>query len=257
MNPTPIRPALQVAIISVLWGAPCLLPGQVLIPPGDYVETGSWRTQDISFRFDQDANGSFETSAVSAGIERADVTYGSTVTSIWDLCAEFYIPGAPTPPSYGLSLGFGPGVDATEETGIRLLISNTLPFFEAERIAGNTDAAEVYASAIQIAYWEIIEDTNDSLITDSTNPLAGTFQVDFNYVSSDPDTSPARLQAEAFLASISSGSWTDQGGYIYHYADTDGSQDRLWIATSVVPEPSMAVLLGLAGGTCLLCRRRG
>ena len=250
-----MRAPVILLFLGVLASGSGVLSGQILIPPGDVVKTGSWITSDIRFRTDQDGDGGFDEQTQLAGLERIDVTLagGGTVTA-WDLCAEFFVgPNSGLP--FSVSDGFGPWGD-DEEDWLRVLISNAFPLFEAAEQGGDQSLADAYGSAIQIAMWEIVEDDNGLMIIDSTAPGAGIFQVMTDYPSSDPDTALALGYAQVFLDNVRTGFWTDAGGFNYYYADATPNQDRFWFTTEVIPEPSVPLLLALVCGAGLRRRRR-
>jgi hypothetical protein len=229
------------------------LRAQTTIPSNDVTENYWWGTHDIEFVTDADGDGTFVTENQLAGMDNIDVALPSGGTmNAWAMCSEFHV--GPIDGPYQMYDGFGP-LGATEEANIRALISNAYPLFDAARNSGTWDEASTYASAMQIVLWEIIDDTNQQLVIDSTDPLAGVFQVNLDHPSSDANTEGALIQAEAFLSNIRSGAWTDQGGINYYYVDASPNQDRFWFAPETVPEPDAIalVLIGLALG---LRRRR-
>ena len=189
-------------------------------------------------------------------LKTTELTLGDLSTlEVFDICAEMF--DGPTGSSiYQVSSGFG-GLDPTQSFTARLLFSNTIPDFVFARDNLSYDDAATIGAAIQMAYWEIVEDslgtTTPSL--DENNAFSGELEVDGYGASYSGTTDDAILLAESYLTNIRNSSWGDQGGLYYFHAGTATEQDRLWISLLPIPEPS-AILLGLAGGMLLLLRRR-
>jgi hypothetical protein len=174
---------------------------------------------------------------------------------VFDICAEMFV-GPTGSSTYDVSAGFG-ALDPDQSLATRLLFSNTLSDFITARDTLPYDDASTIGAAIQMAFWEIAEDslgtTTPSL--DDNGAFPGQLNVDGFGVSYSGKADAAILLAESYLTNIRTGSWVDQGGLYYYYADATGEQDRLWVGLEQIPEPS-AMLLGFAGGMLLLCRRR-
>lgn len=185
------------------------------------------------------------------GMKQTEATLedGSTRT-FWDVCAQLFV-GPTGTSTLDVASRFG-ALDSTQEGRIRALYSNALPQFITATETLSYSEASVLGSAIQLALWDLIEDSGGTAQSlDETNPDSGLLSV--NVAQSDGgDTLEAVNQAEAWLGNIDSGTWTDQGGLNYFYGSS-AEQDRLWV--SVIPEPSTA-LLGLLGMVCLLRRSR-
>lgn len=174
---------------------------------------------------------------------------------VFDICAEMFV-GPTGSSTYDVSAGFG-AMDPDQSLATRLLFSNTLSDFITARDTLTYDDASTIGAAIQMAFWEIAEDslgtTTPSL--DGANAFSGELDVDGFGTAYSGKTDDAILLAESYLANIRNGTWTDQGGLYYYYADATGEQDRLWVGLEQIPEPSV-MLLGLVGGMVLLRRRR-
>lgn len=171
---------------------------------------------------------------------------GSEV-SVFDVCFEIFI-GPTGSSTYTVTEGLGPNLDATRQAQVRALFSNALAGFVFSPT--DYDNSAVHGAAIQMALWEIAQDTNPFLTLEPGTPDSGDLSVtSFGSVASGD----AVDLAELWLGNIRSGTWTDQGGYIYYHADAVSEQDRLWVTP--IPEPSTALLGGL-GGLLLLRRRR-
>lgn len=176
------------------------------------------------------------------------VTPSGAEVSVWDACAQLF-EGPTGSSTYTVTAGFGAsGWSGSQIDQIQALYSNALILFTNE--VGDYDTARPFGAAIQIALWEIAEETAGSI-----DLLGG----DFNIVGSDTDaeTLAALDLAEEWIDNIQDGTWTDQGGISYFYADAGDEQNRLWATAGVttVPEPSSA-LLGILGGLFLVSRRR-
>jgi len=189
-------------------------------------------------------------------LKTTELTLGDLSSiEVFDICAEMFV-GPTGSSTYEVSAGFG-ALDPDQSFTARLLFSNTLSDFITARDTSTYDDAAAIGAAIQMAFWEIAEDslgtTTPSL--DETNPFSGDLDVDGFGVSYSGPTAAAISLAESYLANIRNGSWADQGGLYYYYADAGSEQDRLWIGIQPIPEPS-AMLLGLAGGMLLVRRRR-
>lgn len=180
-----------------------------------------------------------------------------TQVDVLDICAEMFV-GPTGASTYDISLGFG-SISADRADAARVLLSNTLDDFLFARSGLSSDDPNVVGAAIQIAFWEIAEDPIGFLLPslDEGQGFAGDLSV-LGFASGySGTTADAITLAESYLANIRNGTWTDEGGFNYYYADAATEQDRLWITTGIttIPEPSTA-LLGLLGGLLLLRRRR-
>jgi hypothetical protein len=141
------------------------------------------------------------------------------------------------------------GWSASQIDQIEALYSNALILFINE--LGDYDTARPFGAAIQLAIWEIAEETSGSLDLSSGN---------FNIAGSDADaaTLQAVSLASQWITNIQNSTWTDQGGISYFYADGGGEQSRLWATVggaTTIPEPSTAIL-GMFGGLFFMLRRR-
>ncbi len=186
---------------------------------------------------------------------------------VYDFCADFFT-GDEDAATFGVTEGFG--VISSKEAQVRALFTNALPVFntmlddyialnggdwaENAAFAAEFDDLQAYGAGMQIALWEIIHEQTAELSQLSINDegaFPGSFRVDV----SAPSNTRADLGedfAEQFLTSIRTGTWTNQGGVNFYYAEGGDDQDRLWM---VVPEPSSALLGGI-GLLALLRRRR-
>jgi len=179
---------------------------------------------------------------------------GGTVT-VYDICAEMF--NGPTGTStFDVSEGLG-AFTSTEQAAIRALISNTLPDFIFAQTTLGYDAASEIGAAMQLAFWEIVEDGSTTYSLDEGGGFAGLLSVRQAGTSQDTVTQNAISLAESYLADIESGTFTDQGNIGYYFADAETEQDRLWfkVGTTPIPEPSTG-LLALFGSLLLLRRRR-
>lgn len=180
-----------------------------------------------------------------------------TQVEVLDICAEMFV-GPTGASTYDISSGFGT-ISADRADAARTLLSNTLEDFLFARAGLSSDDPNVVGAAIQIAFWEIAEDpvSFSNLSLDPLGSSPGDLSIiDFASGYSGA-TADAVSLAESYLANIRSGTWTNEGGFNYYYADAATEQDRLWITTGIntIPEPS-TTLLGLIGGLLLLRRRR-
>jgi len=183
---------------------------------------------------------------------------------IYDFCSQFYV-GRNETNSYNVTSGLN-GLSATQQANVAALLSNALPALNsmiASYIAevgpgmwnGNpTERAhlDAYAAGIQMALWEIVDETNSTLELDNSKAGKGTFAVDLT-ASATPTVLEGENNAVNFINNVKSGVWIDKGGMVYYTADSDSVQDRIW--AQVVPETSTS-LLGLVGIGLLMRRRR-
>jgi hypothetical protein len=228
------------------------------VPPGDRTLENAFFASDVQFLYDPGPT----LQPQLAGFNLQTIT-GFGPGYVYDFCADFFT-GDNSGATYDVSSGFGtlPG-----QSDIQALFSNALPGFRGllqdyidlnggdwsynPTYASEYDELQGYAAGMQIALWEIIHEQSDDLSIDDEGATPGSFRVD---VSAAPNTRAALADdfAETFLANVRTGTWTNQGGISYHFADGGSDQDRLWM---VVPEPSSA-LLGAFGFLVLLRRRR-
>ncbi|MCH7225812.1 hypothetical protein [Haloferula sp. A504] len=222
--------------------------------PNTYRTEGVYTTGNITFNDVAQKSGS-PTYDVTPDFKETTLTLSDlSEVEVFDICAEMFV-GPTGSSTYSVSEGFGP-LTGSQESAARALFSNAISEFVLARDTLVQDP-DVVGVAIQIAYWEIVEDPviTSNLSLDDLGAFPGDLSiVDFASGYSGV-TADAVSLAETYLANVRSGTWTDQGGLTYYYADATGEQDRLWITTGVIPEPSVA-LLGLLGGVLLLRRRR-
>lgn len=171
---------------------------------------------------------------------------------VFDVCVQMFV-GPTGNSTYNVASGFG-GLSADQANAARTLFSNTLGDFVIARNSLSPDA-DAIGAAIQIAFWEIVEDSValSQLSLDDLGAFPGDLSIIGFTGGYAGTTADAVALAEGYLSNIRTSTWTDQGGYNYYYASAGTEQDRLWIAP--IPEPSSA-LLGLFGGLLLVRRRR-
>ncbi|BCX49465.1 PEP-CTERM domain-containing protein [Haloferula helveola] len=192
-------------------------------------------------------------------LKRTMVTTGNgTEVPVFDLCTEMFV-GPTGTSTYDVSAGFG-SLSASQEGDLRILFSNTLADFLITTASDYDDAA-VIGAAIQLAAWEIIEDDAFGAgfySLDDGGIFPGALSVIDYGTGYDGTADAAILLAESYLAEINAGTWSDNGGYNYFYAEAQGGeQDRMWITVGIttIPEPSTA-LLTLFGLGLVMRRRR-
>ncbi|MEZ0232147.1 MAG: PEP-CTERM sorting domain-containing protein [Methylophilaceae bacterium] len=191
----------------------------------------------------------------------ADTYHNWGVLSIWDisamggqtisLCVERHIGGG-WASSFDVTTGLSPFFSSTQQSALDRLITNTLPTFFGLRdtyisTSSSSDlaAANNYALAMQLAVWEIVEETGSYDLASGSIYLSGT----------GPANTAADALAIGFINNITSGPWTTTGGYTLSYAFSDTKQDQLLI--TAVPEPSSwAMLLAGLSTVILIARRR-
>ncbi|MEP4079764.1 PEP-CTERM sorting domain-containing protein [Haloferula sp.] len=189
------------------------------------------------------------------GMTITEVTTDSGLVRVYDVCAEMFV-GPNDSSSYSVSEGFG-ALNATQQLQIAKLFSNTLIDFINYVGSGDTANANVVGAAIQMAFWEIIEDpvaqTTPSL--DDLDVSAGNISIVGLNTDYTGEVDSAVNLAQTYLTSLAT--WEDEGGLSYYYSDPGAAQDRLWVGVgaSVIPEPSTA-LLSLLGLGFLLRRKR-
>ncbi|MBB5686423.1 PEPxxWA-CTERM sorting domain-containing protein [Sphingobium boeckii] len=163
-------------------------------------------------------------------------------------CSQFFIGGADgdvdiTP---GLAL-FTP----LRQQQIAALFSNALPLFnlaadnyralnggslaynpalDAEFNGSSATNYARYGAALQNAFWEITDETAPGASLDLASGNFGVFSGRF-------DAERDQLSSD-WLANVRDGTWTDNGGVNYFYADSGSNQDHLWVSTAAVPEPA-------------------
>lgn len=248
----PMRIPATLPIASLLAvAAPALAQNFILddsapYAPNSYRHTNDYAVGEVSFNNGTGKGGSDPYSVDPVSLKETFVTLdNSTEVRVYDVCFEMFV-GPTGSSSYNVTEGFGT-MNASQESATRALFSNALnDFIFARDNLGFTAAAEVGA-AIQMALWEIVEDTDPVLSLDEGSADAGILSVDIAG-SASGSTASAIALAGTYLGNIQSGTWTDQGGFNYYYADAGSEQDRLWITTTPIPEPSAALtaLLGLA-----------
>ncbi len=216
--------------------------------PNSYRHTNDYAVGEVSFNNATGKGGSDPYAVNPVSLKETFVTLdNSTEVRVYDVCFDMFT-GPTGSSSYSVTEGFG-SLNASQESATRALFSNALnDFIFARDNLGYPVAAEVGA-AIQMALWEIVEDSNPVLSLDEGSADAGILSVDIAG-SAGGNTANAIALAGTYLGNIQSGTWTDQGGFNYYYADAGSEQDRLWVTIEPIPEPStaLAALLGLAFG---------
>ncbi len=187
------------------------------------------------------------------GITITQLTTSAGTFTAYDFCVELFV-GPNDSSSYSVTQGLG-SLTSNQQVLIAKLFSNTLSSFISTSSTGTRSEAAVIGAAIQLALWEIIEDqvalSNPSLNEGGSNP--GDLSIlgySSNYA---PEAKDAMELAETYLSQVNG--WNDEGGLSYYYADNAVDQNRLWVTTQAIPEPSSA-LLGLLGMGFLLRRKR-
>jgi len=195
------------------------------------------------------------------------------VLSIWDIsalggqtfsfCLQKSIGGG-WDTSFAVTAGLSSaGFSASRIEALDLLVTNAMPTFLDLRSTylttlstyGTADKTAVndYALAIQLAVWEIAEETSSVLDLSSGS---GSFYLPGATSLHPFNNAAADSLAIGFINNITSGSWTATGGYQLNYADSVYKQDQL-LLTSAVPEPTNLILLliGLLVTTGFVSRR--
>ncbi|GAA5481744.1 hypothetical protein Hsar01_00955 [Haloferula sargassicola] len=168
-----------------------------------------------------------------AGLYMTTWVHGDGSTSVvYDFCSELFVGINNPPPAYTVTPGFGT-LGTSEQSNLSAFLSNAIPLYDA---APDDGTKAIYAAAMQIGIWQVIEGSNIS--------VAGSYP---------GDATTAVGYASDWLTNVGNGTWVDQGNFNYYYADAPGEQDRLWV--EAVPEPS-AALLGLLGFGLMARRRR-
>jgi hypothetical protein len=182
--------------------------------------------------------------------------YNWGVLSIWDIPAlggqtfSFCIQkgiGGGWDTSFAVTAGLSSaGFSVSRIEAFDLLVTNTMPTFLGLRdsylstlSAADKTAANNYALAIQLAVWEIAEETSSTL---SLSSGGGSFYLPGASASFPYNNAAADSLAIGFINNITSGTWTATGAYQLNYADSAFKQDQL-LLTSAVPEPSNLAML--------------
>lgn len=238
---------LAIAFATSALGQTFSLDDTAPYDPSTYRSINDYVVGEVSF--DNTTGPSTPYSTDPVGFKRTTVvTPGGAEVDVWDACAELFV-GPTGASTYTVTPGLAAsGWNATQIDQVGALYSNALILLTNE--LGDYDTARPFGAAIQMALWEIAEETAGSL-----DLTAG----DFNVASSDSDaeTLQAISLASQWIADIQSGNWTNNGGISFFYADGGTEQDRLWATFGVVsvPEPSVA-LLGSLAALCFVSRRR-
>ncbi|HSH98826.1 MAG: PEP-CTERM sorting domain-containing protein [Methylophilaceae bacterium] len=202
----------------------------------------------------------------------ATSAYNWGVLSIWDISAlggqtfSFCLQkgiGGGWDTSFAVTAGLSSaGFSSSRIEAIDLLVSNTMPTFLGLRDTylstlstyGTADktAANNYALAIQLAVWEIAEETSTTL---SLSSGSGSFYLPGASASFPYNNAAADSLAIGFINNITSGTWTATGAYQLNYADSAFKQDQL-LLTSAVPEPSNLAMLLVGFATIGFVSRR-
>lgn len=193
----------------------------------------------------------FEINPVGATI--TEVTTATGTFTAFDICAELFV-GPNNSSSYEVTQGFG-ALNAGQQVLVARLFSNTLADFFVAREGGNRSEAAIIGAALQMAFWEIVEDPsfNSTPDLDENSPNAGNLSISGFSSSYSGDTQAAVMRAQTYLSQLDT--WTDNGGLNYYYAANATEQDRLWVTFEAIPEPSTA-LLAVLGMISLLRRKR-
>jgi len=195
------------------------------------------------------------------GLKQTELTIPGRVVTVYDICAELF--NGPTGSStYDVSVGLDQYTTDQQEA-IRALISNTLPEFVFAVNNLSYESASEIGAAIQLAFWEIAEDSSPTYSLDEGGGFAGLFSVRQAGTDQGTITQNAIALAESYLADVEDGDFTvDPDVNIdYYYADAETEQDRLWFVLGgpdpapPIPEPSTG-LLAVFGSLLLLRRRR-
>lgn len=214
-------------------------------------------TSDITLLGSYTANNKFFAPGFPSRFEFGganEITIANQPGSFLEFCLEFFVGGG------GDSITTSPGLGASaltaqQTTLVQTLLSNTVPGFYqlldpflAAGGFGNAAQADAgervlgYSSGMQIAIWEIIEDTGLS----TSNGGFGLFHDRFPVGSS---SNYATLYADEFLGHMSDNSWSDKGGLSYTFAESGDFQDHVLVQRAAaggdVPEPSSLALVGL------------
>ena len=182
-----------------------------------------------------------------------EISIASRPGTFLELCLEFFVPGGGAPRNLNDGWG-GSLLDAGQQATAQALLSNTVSTFYGMRDAyvangGDTNAANAdagerlqgYGGAMQAALWEIIMDT------DLSTTIAGAFGIYHGRYAPGMASNYQTLYTDEFLGHLADGSWTDQGGLRYVFADSGDDQDHILVQTDPgkVPEPASALLLGV------------
>ncbi|HSH73305.1 MAG TPA: PEPxxWA-CTERM sorting domain-containing protein [Methylophilaceae bacterium] len=206
---------------------------------------------------------------ITEGTKVSDFEWG--VVSIWDIaalggetfsmCIQKNVTVGGWDTSFDVTTGLvGFGLSASRITALDVLVTNAMPTFLDLRSAyltslSGTDKIAVnnYALAMQLAVWEIAEETSTSLDLASG---AGAFYLG-GATTTHPYNNPAADSlAISFINNISSGTWSSTGRYALSYADSAFKQDQL-LLTAPVPEPSAwAMMMTGLGAIGFVARRR-
>jgi hypothetical protein len=196
----------------------------------------------------------YEINPVGATI--TEVTTASGTFTAFDICSEMFV-GPNGSSSYDLTEGLG-ALSGAQQVLVVKLFSNTLvDFFTKYNSAapGDRDEAAKIGAAIQLVFWEIAEDpaalTTPNLV-DNT-PTSGELSIDGFDTSYTGITKDSVDLAQTYISNLST--WTDQGGVYFYSADPGSDQDRLWVTSQAIPEPS-STLFGLLSLGFLHRRKR-
>ncbi len=212
--------------------------------PNTYSPSQGYAVGQVSFNNATGQGGSDPYIVAPLGMRKTILTLDDdTEITALDICAELFV-GPIETPDYLVSDNFD-SLGAAKAELLHILLTNAVPLFFAQDVY---EDAAIYGTAVQLAFWEIVEDG------DSGHSLhSGLLSINSTATSAGSD---AVALAQSWLEAINLGTWNAATGSTdvrYYYADAgDDYQNRVWVA---IPEPS-TTLLGLFGLGLVLRRRR-